>query len=326
MAQIEARATMLVPSSRMPTPRPGCSSAPRPSRASRISTPNLPACRRARSASSAPLMPWSETQVVLDARTAAGLTADRPALDQHGVQPVGAAIHRGAQAGRAGAVDRQVVFGARGTAEPAQLVGDLPDRRRLQPGAVGKHAPGLWRGRRLRPAPTRTARRSGAGNHGWRTPPRCRGGHRCRTLRSSPAAGAAAASCLSSFAIAGLSVGRCSCCRPVVPQRGDARFDGRMAREEARAGGPSAMPKAWSACGSAPGSRPPRRRSAAIIGRGEPSSARRTRVGAELALAREPRDDDRGEDAEQDLADEHGDVVAHARRRARSLKTALSTT
>ena len=51
------------------------------------------------------------------------------------------------------------------------------------------------------------------------------------------------------------------------------------------------------------------------VGAGEMRAAR---VGAELALAREPGDDHAGEEAEHDLRRDHGDEIADARCRARS--------
>ena len=76
--------------------------------------------------------------------------------------------------------------------------------------------------------------------------------------------------------------------------------------------GLSEMPDDWKAFGSSPGSSPPRRRSADTIGPRRAHEVRRARVRPELPLAREPRHDDRGEDAEHDLADDDGDVVAGA--------------
>src|SRR6478752_2043442 len=68
--------------------------------------------------------------------------------------------------------------------------------------------------------------------------------------------------------------------------------------------GRSVMPNAFMPSGSWPGSTPPRRRSALTIGDGDPTYC------AELAPAREPRDDHRGEDAEHDLQHDDGDEVA----------------
>ena len=53
--------------------------------------------------------PVREAKVVLDPRALARLAAGRGALDQHGAQPLGRAVHRGAKAGRAAADHDQVV-------------------------------------------------------------------------------------------------------------------------------------------------------------------------------------------------------------------------
>ncbi len=60
--------------------------------------------------------PVREAQVVLDPRALPGLPAGRELLDQHGPQPLGRAVHRGAQPGRAAADHDQVVevLGRRG--------------------------------------------------------------------------------------------------------------------------------------------------------------------------------------------------------------------
>ena len=62
--------------------------------------------------------------------------------------------------------------------------------------------------------------------------------------------------------------------------------------------------------GSSPGGNPPRRASACIIGCGVPSNLRTAGVGAKLASAREPRDDDASQHAEDDLGDDHRDEIA----------------
>ena len=56
--------------------------------------------------------PVWKAKVVLDLRTAARLAANRPALDHHGLESLGRAIHRGAQPGRSGAINREVVLGS----------------------------------------------------------------------------------------------------------------------------------------------------------------------------------------------------------------------
>ena len=81
-------------------------------------------------------------QIILDLRTAAGLSANGIALDQNGLQAFRGGIDSRAEPGRPGAVDRQIVFLARWVPEPSQFFGDLANRRTLQSGAVGKDANG----------------------------------------------------------------------------------------------------------------------------------------------------------------------------------------
>ena len=127
--------------------------------------------------------PIRKTEIVLDLRAGAGLAADGEAFDEHGLQPLGGAIDRGAQPGRAGAVDGEVVLGAGGMAEPAELLSDLPHGGTLHPCPVLKDADRQTRviealdaqlGAGLLVAcqarPIRRARRSAGGNRGWHRP------------------------------------------------------------------------------------------------------------------------------------------------------------
>jgi hypothetical protein len=51
-----------------------------------------------------------KSQIVFDLRSAAGLSTDGPALHQHRAQSLGCTVDRGAQTGRPGAIDREIVF------------------------------------------------------------------------------------------------------------------------------------------------------------------------------------------------------------------------
>src|SRR6202035_3013437 len=84
--------------------------------------------------------PAGEAEVIFNLRARSGLTTDGRAFDHDRLQPVRGAVTRRAEPRRPGAVDRQIVFGARGVAEPAELLGDLSDGRVLEPGAVWKQA------------------------------------------------------------------------------------------------------------------------------------------------------------------------------------------
>jgi hypothetical protein len=81
-----------------------------------------------------------KTKVILDPRAAAGLAAQGIALDQHRFQALGGAIDGRAQAGWAGAIDCQIVFSAQRSVEPAELLGDLPNRWALQARAIREDA------------------------------------------------------------------------------------------------------------------------------------------------------------------------------------------
>ncbi len=111
--------------------------------------------------------PVREAEVVLDPRALARLPSGRGALDQHRAQPLGRAVHRRAQPGRAAADDDQVVevLGGRGGQShlAGQLgVGRLHQRlavrgdhdRQPEPVAVG----GLDAGRAQQPLPFRLVR------------------------------------------------------------------------------------------------------------------------------------------------------------------------
>src|ERR1700724_3877975 len=62
-----------------------------------------------------------EPQIILDLRTAAGLSANGVALDQNGLQAFRGGVDGRAEPGRPGAVDRQIVFLTRGAPEPSQF-------------------------------------------------------------------------------------------------------------------------------------------------------------------------------------------------------------
>ena len=83
-----------------------------------------------------------KSEVVFDFGAAAGLSTDDRAFDQNCFQPFGCAVHRGAQACRAAAINRQVVFGPRRITEPSEFFGDLANGRSLEPRAIGKKANG----------------------------------------------------------------------------------------------------------------------------------------------------------------------------------------
>ena len=80
--------------------------------------------------------PLRKAEIVLELRAARRLPADRGALDHDGLQAVGCAVHRGAEARWPRAVDREVVLRARGVREPAELLGHLAQGRTLHARAV----------------------------------------------------------------------------------------------------------------------------------------------------------------------------------------------
>ena len=84
--------------------------------------------------------PVRKAKVILDVRTAPGLAAHRPALDDDRPQPLGGRVDGGAQTGRPGAIDCQVVLDMRRVAEQPELLGQAADRRPFKPRAVGKFA------------------------------------------------------------------------------------------------------------------------------------------------------------------------------------------
>ena len=70
------------------------------------------------------------------------MASDDGAFDDHGFETLGSGVDGSAESGGTGAVDRDVVFGARGIAEPAEFFDDLAIGRTLEARAVGKDAEG----------------------------------------------------------------------------------------------------------------------------------------------------------------------------------------
>ena len=66
-----------------------------------------------------------KAEVVLDARALPGLPACRRSLDEHGLQPLGRAVHRGAETSGTAADDDQVVEVLRGGGDETDPVGEL---------------------------------------------------------------------------------------------------------------------------------------------------------------------------------------------------------
>ncbi len=89
------------------------------------SAPNRSACRRADVVSSAPETPVGEAEVVLDPRASAGLPAGCGLLDQHGLQALRRAVHRGGKAGGPAADDREFVHLQRRAGGQAQHRGQF---------------------------------------------------------------------------------------------------------------------------------------------------------------------------------------------------------
>ena len=140
VAQMEARATILVPSSQVPDSLAGCHlGAHALAREQDLRAELVGLLARAlgelRAAGA-----LGKAEIVLDLGARRGLPADRPSLHQNSLQTVGGAIDRGAQPRRPSAVDRQVVLRARRVGEPAELLDHLADRRRLHAGAVREFA------------------------------------------------------------------------------------------------------------------------------------------------------------------------------------------
>ena len=79
-----------------------------------------------------------EAEVVLDPRALAGLAAGRLALHEHGAQPLGRAVHRRREPGRAAADDDQVVEVELGLGRDAEPRRELERRRRLEHRAVAQ--------------------------------------------------------------------------------------------------------------------------------------------------------------------------------------------
>jgi len=77
-----------------------------------------------------------EAEVVLDPRALAGLAAGRLPLDQHGPQPLRRAVDGRRKTRGAAADDDQIVEGELGARVQAELLGELPVARRLEPRAV----------------------------------------------------------------------------------------------------------------------------------------------------------------------------------------------
>ena len=94
-----------------------------------------------------------EAEVVLDRRALPGLAARGVALDDDGLQPLGGGVHRGGEAGRAGADDAEVVERLLGPGAQAERVGELDRGGGAERGAVGDQRPPAGR-----PAPRRRGR------------------------------------------------------------------------------------------------------------------------------------------------------------------------
>ena len=83
-----------------------------------------------------------KSEIVFNSRAGAGLASDDGAFNDHGFEALGSGVDSGAESGGAGAVDRDVVFGARGIAEPAKFFDDLAIGGTLDTRAIGKDAEG----------------------------------------------------------------------------------------------------------------------------------------------------------------------------------------
>src|SRR5918911_4917123 len=77
-------------------------------------------------------------EVVLDARTGAGLATGCLALDDDGAQSFGGGVDGGGEPGRPGAQDRHVVLGLRWLDVEAEPLGELEPRGRIKPSSVGE--------------------------------------------------------------------------------------------------------------------------------------------------------------------------------------------
>ena len=123
--------------------------------------------------------PVGEAEVVLDPGALAGLAAGRGPLDQHGPQPLGGAVDRRAEAGRAAADDDEVVEVGRRRGRQAHLARQLRVRglhqhlavrrdhhRQPQPVRAGR----VEQPPALRPRRTRTSGRAPGCGPGTRVP------------------------------------------------------------------------------------------------------------------------------------------------------------
>ena len=95
--------------------------------------PNFRACVIALAVSSEPLMPGREAEVVLDPARRARLAAERAALDDERVEPLGRSVDGRAETRRAAPDDHEVDLLARSELEPdAERPGHLAGRRIAQ--------------------------------------------------------------------------------------------------------------------------------------------------------------------------------------------------
>src|SRR5204863_5367353 len=81
---------------------------------------------------------FGKTQIILDFRTAAGLSTDRIAFYYNGFQPLRSAIDSRAEPRRPGPIDRQVVLFSRGILVPAEFFQDLSNRGALDACPIGE--------------------------------------------------------------------------------------------------------------------------------------------------------------------------------------------
>ena len=89
------------------------------------SAPNRSACLTGRRGELSARDAHGEAEIVLDARAAARLAARRRAFDEHGVETLGCAVHRGGKSGGAAADDREVVHLQRRGGRQSEHVGQL---------------------------------------------------------------------------------------------------------------------------------------------------------------------------------------------------------
>ncbi len=81
-----------------------------------------------------------EAEVVFDAGGPTGLSAHGVAFDECDREPFGRGVDGCGEPGRAGTVDRQVVFGGSRFADPAKVTGNLVDGGLDDDGSVGEGA------------------------------------------------------------------------------------------------------------------------------------------------------------------------------------------